>query len=355
MQVTPVNPPVQNSSENKAPSARDRAINAYVNPKGNEPQNAQVQQLPVSDPSKVTVQELAGLNSSGISSDESETQTATPEVKSVAKPEEAISPQYAALARREKALRARAMQQDQAFKAREEALKAREEALKPPSQTSFDSSKYVSIEDLQKDPYGQLARANLTYDQLVEQAMNAPKPEEVRLQQLEAKYEAKIKALEDKLDGTNKSIKDQEDNAYKGAINQIRYDVTKIVNSDPSFDTIKVTGQTEEVVKLIESVYKDGMGNDYPKGSVLDVYEAAKMIEEEIAENLYNWSSKAQKVKSRFQPQSAATSAQSPAQKSSTSQTSSNPQMKTLTNQMNASRQLSARERAILAAQGKLK
>lgn len=361
MQVidSPNNAQVSQPQGQKQLSPREKAIAALnksmiANAQASEaPKGPQLRELPVQNPNAVDPMEMAQLNQAN-NSEAPEAQAAPEEESKAPSPKEdpVLSSQYAALARREKALRAKAMQQEQSLKAREDALKAKEAELSARSSSpSFDPSKYVSREELRRDPFAILANENLTYEQLTEMAMNAPKPEQVAYQNEMAALKAELKALKDEQANTRKSIEERESEGYKAAVNQIRFDVKSLVNKDPAFETIKVTGQAEEVVKLIESVYKEGMGDDYPKGTLLDVYEAAKMVEDEVAENLYKWSSQASKVKSRFQ-QAPASSA--PAPKSATSQPSSNGQMKTLTNQMNASRQLSARDRAILAGKGQL-
>lgn len=339
--------------------SRERAIRAYMGEAQQTPQASQRQdQSVVRNQNQVDPMELHQMNQGGnsetqVAQADAVEETLAPQVKPPeAKADEAISPQYAALARREKALRAQRVQQDQAFKAREDALKAREEALRSPSASpSIDSSKMVSLDDLAKDPYGALARAGLTYDQLVEQAMNAPKAGEVQMMTTVNQLQEEIKALRQELDGTSKSVKEQEGKAREGAVRQIRADVNQLVFTDPAFETIKVTGQQEEVVKLIQSVYDKGMGEEYPQGTLLDPHTAAQLVEDEIAENLYQWSSKASKIANRFKPQAPAAQT---AQKTVAQQNSSNGQMKTLTNQMNGSPKLSSRERAILAAEGKL-
>lgn len=362
MQVIESNPSQVSSTPAQGMSAAMQRATAKLSASMNgEPAQttapqAQIRDLPVQNANRVSLEELSQISAQPDTNGETPAATEQPPVAPSPKEDPALSSQYAALARREKALRAQRLQSDQQFRAREEALKAREAALNPPAPT-FDPSKYVLRDDLRKDPFSVLANEGLTYEQLVEQAINAPKPEEVKLQQLEARYEAKIKALEARLENTDKTIKEQETTAYQSAINQITVDVNNLVNRDPAFETIKVTGQQSEVVKLIEDVYKHGMGSEYPKGTALDPYEAAKMVEEEVAEYLYNTASKASKVASRFKPAAQTVAPANAAQKTDNKQPSSQNavQMKTLTNQMNASRQLSARDRAILAANGQLK
>jgi hypothetical protein len=100
-----------------------------------------------------------------------------------------------------------------------------------------------------------------------------------------------------------------------------------------------------EIVRLITEVYeKDGY--------VMDLDDAASMVEDELVDRILS-TAKINKIKSKlepvFRPQASSRPPQSPVQQQQQSQ-----QPKTLTNSMNSSRRLSARERAILAMQGKL-
>lgn len=228
---------------------------------------------------------------------------------------QALSPQYTALAKRERALR----KLDEEIKQKEAAFKAQ-------------TANSISLEDLKKDPFGALNRAGVTYDQLTQQP-EAESPESA--------LKAKIEALEAKLESTDKRFEERDTESYSQAIKVIEGDATLLVNSDPAFETIKAQGKVKDVVSLIEKIYES-------EGTILDVTEAAKLVEDALVEQLakqYESLGKLTKVKSKISPPEAVTQQQSESQSTG----------KTLTNAMGAARQLSARERALLAFHNQLK
>lgn len=235
-------------------------------------------------------------------------------VESTPEATQALSPQYTALAKRERALR----------KLNEE-IKQRESAFKAQSASS------ISLEDLKKDPFGALNKAGVTYEQLTQlPAAESQDP-----------LQAKIEALEAKLESFDKRSSERDTQDYAQAIKVIEGDATLLVNSDPAFETIKATGNVKEVVRLIEKIYET-------EGTILDVTEAAKMVEEKLAENVikqYQTFGSLKKVQAKLNPPVDQALQQSQPQSSG----------KTLTNAMGAQRPLSARERAILAFNNKLK
>lgn len=232
-----------------------------------------------------------------------------------------LNPQYAALARKERAQRNTQRQ----LLEREQALKAREAAM-------------ISRDTLKADPLKVLSELGITYDRLTElqlgQGQESPvDPRDHKLAELEArlaKYEQ------------NSVSRDNE--AYKQAISIIRDDATLLVDSDSAFEVTKATGQTEEVVKLIETLFQR-------TGKVLSVEEAAREVEKEV---------RVREI-ARVRRINALASIQSelnptPLTEGVPEATSPlKPQApKTLTNQGSAQRPLTARERAILAFEGRL-
>lgn len=240
---------------------------------------------------------------------EPKSEEAAPEVT------QALSPQYTALAKRERALR----KLDEEIKQKEAAFKAQ-------------TANSISLEDLKKDPFGALNRAGVTYDQLTQQpSVESP----------ESALKAKIEALEARLESSDKRSEERDTESYAQAIKVIESDATLLVNSDPAFETIKAQGKVKEVVSLIEKIYES-------EGTILDVTEAAKLVEDALVEQSikqYESLGKLTKVKSKISPPEAGTQQQSESQSTG----------KTLTNAMGAARQLSARERALLAFHNQLK
>jgi len=250
--------------------------------------------------------------------------------------EEPVSTQFAVLARKEKALRAKALAQEQALKAREEALKAKEAELL--AKDSEYASKYVPKDRLKTDPFGVLTEEGLTYDQLTELALNAPKPADHATQAYLKKLEAKIAELENSQKTAQKTYQESQQASYKQAIHQIKMEAQELVSSDPAYETIHATNSVDDVVQLIERVYKE-------KGIVLPVEKAAQVVEEELLEEALKLH-KIKKIQERLKAATPATPVAAPAQQQ--------PQVKTLTNSMTSTKPMSARDRAIAAMQGRL-
>lgn len=235
-----------------------------------------------------------------------------------------LSPQAEVLARKE--LQLRKAQRD--LKAREEALKQREAEFIPKSRLTSETLKVLS-------------EAGITPDKLVELQINqasAQDPQQVLLNRI-ADLEAKLQGITDPENGT---LAQRDKAAYDQAVKQIRSDVKLLVDSNPSYETIKSEGQTEEVVKLITAVFDE-------EGEILDVEEAANLIEEKLTDRLvkqYEKMSKYSKIKSKFGQASETPEANAVQQTQETT-----PQVNTLTNAGASQRPLTPRERAILKVQ----
>ena len=311
----------------------------------------QSQETPVVDPNKVSVEELGAVKtaesrqndisveSSATTASEEASATADTEVKAEpAKAEDPLS-QYAVFARKEKALRAR----DQQLRAREESLRAREEALKPAatsSTPSIDPSKFVSREELAKNPLQVLSDMGLTYDQLTNLAINAPTQEEMQRRTYESKIEAELKQIKEAQEQTRKFYEEQQNQSYKQAVRQIKQDAESLIESSPEFETIRATNSIDDVVELIEQTFKE-------ENRLLSVEEASKAVEDYLVEEATRLA-KLSKIQQRLRPAQASPKKQEPA--SQPAQT-----LKTLTNSVSSSRPLTAKERAILAFKGELK
>lgn len=279
-------------------------------------------------------------NSSEVASPEASAPVAA-EPAPVAEPEKPLSSEYAILARKEKQLRAR----DQQLRQRELALKASEDAKNAPAaKPAFDESKYISKQSLQDDLFGTLSNLGLTYDQITQQAVNAPTPEQVASEQRYKVLEAKLAALESEQAGTKKSWEDQQAESYKQAVNQIKAEANALVTHNPAFETIKETDSVGDVVELIERTFKED-------GVLLTVEEASTQVEDYLVEEALKIA-RIKKIQQRLQPVAASQAAQATQKITASPQQQ---QLKTLTNQVASTRKLTSRERAILAAEGKLK
>lgn len=268
--------------------------------------------------------------------------TAPAKVAEPAVAEEPLSSQYAILARKEKAIRAR----DAQLRAREEAIKAKEVSVstpKAPESSSFDESKYISKDSLQKDLFGTLAELGLTYDQITAQATNAPTPEQVAFQQEMKALRDEIKSLRGETETQKKTYEQQQQDSYKQAVTQIRSEANILVKNSEAFETIRETNSVDDVVELIEKTFSQD-------GILLSVEEAAEQVEDYLIDEAMKIA-KIKKIQQRLAPRAPTTPA--PAQKQTG--TSQQPQLKTLTNGVASTRKLSNVERAHLAFKGQLK
>lgn len=330
-------------------SPRDKAIAAFLDKSSAAPV---AEALPVRDATRVSPEETSVVRPSDASriqqKDTSETSAqevsaeATKSIVEESKDQEdkqPLSSQYAILARKEKALRAKMAAQEASFKAKEAELRAKEEALKA-KEVEY-SSKYIPKDKLAQDPFSVLNELGLTYDQLTNLALSAPKAEEVAQNQMYKQLLDEIKSLKAAQEDSKKSFEEREQKNYEQAVNQLRNEAKSLVESDPSFETIKTTGSVEEVIDLIKRTFDED-------GVLMSVEEAAKLVEDEISERLYNYASKINKIKTKLTP------AQAAALKQEEIKQESPKTVKTLTNSITSSKPLSARERAILAFQRKL-
>jgi len=295
------------------------------------------QEHPVLNPSAVSVEELGAIKAQSSQEVDKSTDSEPTEetVEAPAPKEDPRQREFDKLARQERAFRAKIQQQEQALKAREAAIAAREAELTAKN-TEYTSDK--------SDPLAVMAKTGLSYDQLTEQLLNQPQANP-RMEATIKKLEAKIQSLETANENSQKTYQEREEANYQAAVKQITQDAKSLIKADPvAFEAIAKTGSVRDVVELITETYnKDGI--------VLSVEEAAQQVEEYLVEEGFNTVSKIDKIKKRMQA-----NAQQAASKQTPNPTNKQSQpMKTLTNASSSQRQLSAKERAILAFKGELK
>ncbi len=228
-----------------------------------------------------------------------------------------LSPEHTALARKEKAMRDR-----------EKDLQAKEAALEQRIKTAVDEALGGYKTRLKLAPLDVLNEEGLTYDQLVEQAVNQPDPE--------------TRTFQSKLDKLEQTVSKQQEEAQKrdqaqrdSAINQIRHNVKSLVNSDEAFETIKGTDNYEDVVNKIVTTFDE-------TGLMMSIEDAAKEVEEELFQEAIKIAS-LNKVKNKLTPQAV---------QETKPQSTEKQQIKTITNNMSTSKPLSARDRAIARFKG---
>lgn len=334
--------PQSTGSSNSASEGRQRAIALLSGA------SSQSQATPVANATNITPEESGAIKRSpdqikqtdtGEGAVETASQEATDEPTS--KPEEQpLSSQYAVLARKEKALRARVVATEQQFKQREAALAAKE--AEQASKATQDLTNYISKDKLKQNAYSVLSEMGISYDDISQQALTAQSPDAQYLRQVREELKAELQQIKDEQVNTRKNIEQQQAEAYQQAINQIKTEVKQLVYTDPSFETVKETGSVNDVVELIERTFKED-------GTLLTVEQAAQAVEDHLIEEALKMS-RIKKISDRLKP---ATPKQS---NTPTTATPGEPkQITTLTNSVGSTRVLSGRERALLAFKGELK
>jgi hypothetical protein len=342
--------PIQ-TSLNSNNQARERAVAALLGGTGN------AQATPVADPNNVSVEDLQATQtkqtdnsvveetatdsqeataqsldpSKDASSEDAKTETAPP-----------LSTQYAILARKEEALRARAIQQDQAIKAREDAIAAREVELQ--SKANPDLSNYISKDKIKQNAYGVLTELGLTYDEITQQALASQSPDAQLIRQMREELAEELKGVKEEQAKTRQIVEEQNTKAYQQAVSQITSEVKQLVKLDPSFELIKAKSAHGDVVQLIERTFHED-------GVLMSVEEAAQAVEDYLVEEAFK-DSQVGKIQARLKK---AAEAKPQPKTVAVQQQNAQPQIKTLTNAVGSTRPLTARERALLAFKGELK
>jgi hypothetical protein len=176
---------------------------------------------------------------------------------------EKLSPQFAALARKEKALRMEA----QKLKSEREAWIAEQKNSKP------DYADYIPKNRLKTEAIDVLLENGLTLDQIAQMTLSYNERQDPRY----ASLQAKIQELESKTNSFDSKFTEKEEKEREQAINQIRNEVKILIDSDEAFETIKTTGRAEAVVEHIKQTYDED-------GVLLSVEEAAREVEDALIE-----------------------------------------------------------------------
>ena len=337
--AAPIAPSSPDSSFSKAAVARERAISLISSNDGSQ------EQSPVRNQNSVSAEEFSAIQATKQRNiNESPTLETQEGLNESAKaPEDPLSSQYAQLARREKQLRLQAQKQQQAYQAKEDALKTREAAL-----TAKDAeyqSGYISKDQLKKDTLRILNEAGVPYDQLVQQYIDeTSNPVDPRVNATISRLEAKIAQLEEANTQSKSSYEQQQNQAYDAAVAVIKQDAVRLVKSEPDqYEMIAATNSVNDVVDLIKRTHAD-------EGRIMSVEEAAEEVEKYLFEESLRLSNL---KKIRAKQTAGSTPTQARTQSPSPNKMQQQP-MKTLTNAATGSRQLSAKERAILAFKGEL-
>lgn len=239
-----------------------------------------------------------------------------------------LSPQFVALAKKQRALQVK-----------ERELVQREEALK--TQSPEGNAEYLSKAELQANPL-KVFEAGVTYDQLTEAILNNQNGVNPEIQQLRND----IKSLKEELNGQF-STRDQEQEQQ--VIAEIKREANNLITQDESFEAIReakarnhpdFSNGKDPVSTLIHRTWKK-------TGEIMDVTEAAKLVEDQLIDEALPFA-KIKKVQSRLQPPE-------PVVQTPTAPKPGTKVMRTLTNRDNASPVMDRRARAIAAMNGTLK
>lgn len=258
--------------------------------------------------------------------------SATPEVAAAEEPkkEGALSPKLAELARRERELR-RIQKEIQDEKA---AIKAKEEDYR---------TNYIPKSQLTANPYQTLLDNGYSHEQIQMMSLSAPTPQDQAYQKLQQE----IAALKSETELNKKAYQENQTKGYQQALNQIRNQVSELVENNPEFEMIKHLNSTDDVVKRIEDEYQKN-------GTILKNDDAARLVEKELEEAAELFLS-IPKIKAKMQPTAPAV----PEKKTFQEAVKQTPPMKTITNAAlsvpsSASSSKQRRERAIAAMTGQL-
>jgi hypothetical protein len=257
------------------------------------------------------------------------------EAPATPKQPEAVSPQLAALARRERAIR----QQARAIQAEKQAFQTRQAEIENSVNAQWKQK-------LAQSPWDTMIEAGLTPDQATEIIMNKPRPEELRMSELQREIEKVKKTQEDSANAVKQFQTDQ----YTEAKRHMTMEAKLLVDADPAYEPIKAMGAEASIPALIEDVFHQGLPGKFPRGYVMSVEEAASFVNDYLIDEGVRIA-KLKAVQNKLQPAQPAQKPFSTQEKPYVTNTLSN-RMSVSTPKNTSDRE--RRERAILAYQGKL-
>lgn len=286
----------------------------------------------------------SGLSSTDEEPSPQSTEPPKAETPVAVKAEEPISSQFAVLARKEKQYRAKVQAQEAALKAKEAAIAQREAALA--AKDAEYTSGYVPKSKLSEDPITTLLEAGVSYDKITEMVLQQQSSTlDPQTKVLISQMQAEIKALKGETENTKKTITQNQEESYKQALQNIRQNVSSLVKDGTDYEAIRETNSVEDVVELIERTFKED-------GVLLTEEEAASQVEQELVERISKYS-RLSKIQQKNQPSNTKAAPQNTGVQQQSQGKQQQP-AKTLTNNLSGTRQLTARERALLAFEGKL-
>lgn len=185
-----------------------------------------------------------------------------------------LSPQLAALAKTKRALQ---------VKERELAQREAQLAAQPQAPNLED---YVSKADLKSNPL-KIFETGVTYDQLTEAILNNPTAGSSEIASLKSDIQDLKKALDEK-------FQERDQLSEKQVLTQMQRETELLTAQGEEFEAIREKKAQKHVVDLIHRTWKES-------GEVLDVMDAAKLVEEQIIEDEMPFA-KLKKIQSRLNP-----------------------------------------------------
>lgn len=195
-------------------------------------------------------------------------------------------------------------------------------------------SEYIPKSKLSEDPLSTLLESGLTMEKLTELVLTGHNSQDPTVRALRSE----IKAIKDQQLDAQRKQEEQVKQQYDQAVNQIKNEVKSLVDSNPSYETIKQTGMQDAVLELITQTFES-------EGYLMDVEEAAKQVEDHLVDEAVKMAS-LNKVQTRLKPQ--------PTPEEAAPEQNSQAGIKTLTNKMTQTptkklTEKERRERAIAA------
>lgn len=230
--------------------------------------NAPVESPPVADAPK---EAAAAPQPAADASDAPAAESATPKPAEPAAPPPKVAATFAALARQEKATRARAAEVER--KAAE--LAAREAKVKEYEQTR---------EAAKLNPMAYLQAAGLTFDEIAQYQLQGGPTADAKLAALEAKLEAQAKAAEQREAARIEAEKARSSEAERSAVAALQKDITlhlTAADSRERYELLSALGDDapREVYALISGWYQKN-------GEFLSIERAAGMLEDHLTKDL---------------------------------------------------------------------
>lgn len=255
-----------------------------------------------------------------------------------ATPDEGPS-KLAELARREKALRMRAINERRKLDAERSEWMAQKKAFET-ERAELDQYRKLKTR-LVDEPAAVLNEHGVSYDKVTSQYLNAPNPEILALTQT-------TRALQQKLAQYEQSMKDAQTQQYDQAKKQIRTEAKLYIDSNDTLEAIKAHGEeaVDAVTKLIERTFEK-------RGYLMPVEQAIQKVEAKLTERALALA-QLKKVKEKLAPAPAPIPEPAP-QIPKQEQRPSNTLSQRLAPTQGAPRSERERiQRAILAFEGKL-